>query len=97
MRGHGELCDTLRKIIAQLYVLRESCTGKIETESSTENLSWFQGAQALLKEAVDNLQNLHFDLGELTSMTKSEGNNWTDVERLIRKLDDSAVSDSLHS
>jgi hypothetical protein len=47
MRGHGELCDTLRKIIAQLYVLRESCSGKIETESSTENLSWFQGAEAL--------------------------------------------------
>ena len=97
MRGHGELCDTLRKIIAKLYVLRDSCTGIVETERSTENLNWFQGAEALLREAVESLQEVHFDLAEATSKVEKEGNDWADVERLIRKLDDSALSGSLYS
>jgi len=97
MRGHGKLCDALRDIIAKLYVLRESCTGKIETESSTENLTWFQGSEALLKEAVESLQKVHFDLAKVTSMVEKEGKDWADVERLIKKLDNSALSDSLYS
>ncbi len=56
MSNQGELYDSLESIVAKLYVLRDSCTGIIHTEKSNPNLIWFQGAEALLQEAVDELQ-----------------------------------------
>lgn len=56
MSNHGELYDNVEQIVAKLYVLRDSCTGIIHTDESNSNLIWFQGAEAMLKEAVDGLQ-----------------------------------------
>ena len=56
MSGYGEGYDRLESIVAKLYVLRDSCTGIIHTEESNPNLIWFQGAEAMLQEAVDDLQ-----------------------------------------
>ncbi len=56
MSGYGEGYDRLESIVAKLYVLRDSCTGIIHTEKSNPNLIWFQGAEVMLQEAVDDLQ-----------------------------------------
>ena len=56
MASHGEVYDRVEGIVAKLYVLRDSCTGIIHTERSNPNLIWFQGAETLLQEAVDELQ-----------------------------------------
>lgn len=56
MSSQGENYDRLESIVAKLYVLRDSCTGIIHTEKSNPNLIWFQGAEAMLQEAVDELQ-----------------------------------------
>jgi hypothetical protein len=56
MSKQGELYDNVEQILAKLYVLRDSCTGIIHTDESNSNLIWFQGAEAMLKEAVDGLQ-----------------------------------------
>jgi hypothetical protein len=56
MSSHGEIYDSVAGIVAKLYVLRDSCTGIIHTDESNSNLIWFQGAEAMLKEAVDGLQ-----------------------------------------
>lgn len=56
MSSHGEGYDRLESIVAKLYVLRDSCTGIIHTKKSNPNLIWFQGAEAMLQEAVDELQ-----------------------------------------
>ena len=56
MSSHGEGYDRLENIVAKLYVLRDSCTGIIHTDKSNPNLIWFQGAEAMLQEAVDELQ-----------------------------------------
>ena len=56
MAGHGLVYDRVEGIVAKLYVLRDSCTGIIHTEKSNPNLIWFQGAETLLQEAVDELQ-----------------------------------------
>ena len=56
MSSHGEGYDRLESIVAKLYVLRDSCTGIIHTDKSNPNLIWFQGAEAMLQEAVDALQ-----------------------------------------
>ena len=56
MSSHGEIYDRVEGIVAKLYVLRDSCTGIIHTEKSNPNLIWFQGAETLLKEAVEELQ-----------------------------------------
>jgi hypothetical protein len=56
MSNHGEGYDRLESIVAKLYVLRDSCTGIIHTDKSNPNLIWFQGAEAMLQEAVDELQ-----------------------------------------
>ena len=58
MASHGEVYDRVEGIVAKLYVLRDSCTGIIHTERSNPNLIWFQGAENLLQEAVDELQGI---------------------------------------
>jgi hypothetical protein len=56
MASQGKVYDRVEGIVAKLYVLRDSCTGIIHTERSNPNLIWFQGAETLLQEAVDELQ-----------------------------------------
>jgi hypothetical protein len=56
MSNHGEVYDKMESILAKLYVLKESCTGVIHKEGPNPNLIWFQGAEAMLKEGVDELQ-----------------------------------------
>ena len=97
MSDHGELHDKVKNTVAQLYVLRDSCRGKIHTENSSENLAWFQGAEAILKKALENLQEALPALGEVNSTAEKEEEDWADVERLIRKLDNSTVAQSQYS
>jgi len=56
MAGNGGVYDQVESILAKLFVLRDSCTGVIHKGGSTPNLIWFQGAESILKEAVDDLQ-----------------------------------------
>ena len=56
MSGKGEVYDQVEGIVAKLYVLKDSCTGVIHTDKSNPNLIWFQGAEAILQEAVAELQ-----------------------------------------
>ena len=56
MSGQGEVYDSVENMVAKLCVLRDSCTGIISKEESNPNLIWFQGAEAMLQEAVDELQ-----------------------------------------
>ena len=56
MSGHGEFYDRAEGIVAKLYVLKDSCTGVIHTDKANPNLIWFQGAEAILQEAVAELQ-----------------------------------------
>ena len=56
MAGNGGVYDNVENILSKLHVLRDSCTGVIHKEESNPNLIWFQGAEAMLKEAVAELQ-----------------------------------------
>jgi len=56
MAGNGGVYDRVESILAKLFVLRDSCTGVIHKGDSDSNLMWFQGAETILKEAVDELQ-----------------------------------------
>jgi hypothetical protein len=56
MSNQGEVYDGVESILAKLHVLRDSCTGVMHKEESNTNLIWFQGAETLLQEAVDELQ-----------------------------------------
>ncbi|MGD8372554.1 MAG: hypothetical protein PVF76_17185 [Syntrophobacterales bacterium] len=56
MSGQGETYDSVERMVAKLCVLRDSCTGIINKEESNPNMIWFQGAEAMLREAVDELQ-----------------------------------------
>ncbi len=58
MSGQGEVYDRVESIVAKLYVLKDSCTGVIYTDKSNPNSIWFQGAEAMLHEAVDELQKI---------------------------------------
>ena len=94
MSGRGELYDSFKKAVAKLYVLRDSCTGIIQAEKSSENLLWFQGAEAMLREALQVLQKALLAQEDGISRTGKEVKDWADVERLIRKLDNSTSSQS---
>ena len=91
LSGHGELHGSLKNIVAKLYVLRDSCAGIIHTEKCGENRDWFQGAEDILAEAVDELQEALLGLAEVTSTEEKEGKDWAYIERLIRKLDNSTA------
>ena len=97
MSSDGELHDSVKKAVAKLYVLRNSCTGIIEAEKSSENLIWFQGAEAMLREALEVLQKALLAQEEAISRTEKGRKEWADVERLIRKLDNSTVAKSQYS
>ena len=56
MSNHGEVYDKMESILAKLYVLKDSCAGVIHKEGPNPNLIWFQGAEAMLQEGVDELQ-----------------------------------------
>ena len=56
MSNHGEVYDKIESILAKLFVLRDSCTGVIHKEGTNPNSIWFQGAEAMLQEGVDELQ-----------------------------------------
>ncbi len=56
MSGQGEVYDTVEQILAKLYVLRGSCAGIVHADESSPKAIWFQGAEAILGEAVDGLQ-----------------------------------------
>ncbi|MEJ2430993.1 MAG: hypothetical protein P8075_19050 [Deltaproteobacteria bacterium] len=56
MSNHGEVYDKIESILAKLCVLRDSCTGVIHKEGTNPNSIWFQGAEAMLQEGVDELQ-----------------------------------------
>jgi len=97
MSSDGELYNSVKKAVAKLYVLRDSCTGIIEAEKSSENLIWFQGAQAMLREALEVLQKALLAQEEGVSRTEKGKKDWAAVERLIRKLDNSTVAESQYS
>jgi methionine synthase I (cobalamin-dependent) len=48
--------DSIEKVVAKLHVIRDSCTGVFNSESTNSHLLWFQGAEAMLIEVVDDLQ-----------------------------------------
>ena len=64
MGNNGKAYDSVESVLAKLHVLRDSCTGVIHKEESNPNLIWFQGAEAMLREAVDELQKTLRALGE---------------------------------
>jgi hypothetical protein len=55
MSKHGEIYERVEKIVAKLYILKNSCAGVLNSEKSNPNSLWFQGAQAMLSETVDEL------------------------------------------
>jgi hypothetical protein len=55
MSKHGEIYERVEKIVAKLYILKNSCDGVLNSEKSNPNSLWFQGAQAMLSETVDEL------------------------------------------
>jgi hypothetical protein len=100
MSTSGELYDNLENIVASLYVLRHSCTGIIQRGESHPNGLWFQGAEAVLQQAVVKLQEVLAALPPMISQAKKEGKDWAHVEKLINKLDKShlgRLEDNVHS
>jgi hypothetical protein len=97
MSGHRELYDKVKNMVAKLYVLRDSCTGIIHSDKAGGNLSWFEGAETILREAVGELQRALLELPLATSNAEEEGTDLAKVERLIRKLDNSTGPESQYS
>jgi hypothetical protein len=56
MSKHGEIYDSVEKIVAKLYILKNSCAGVLNSEKSNPNSLWFQGAEVMLSETVNDLQ-----------------------------------------
>jgi len=48
--------DSVEKVVAKLHVLRDSCTGVLNSDRTNSHLLWFKGAEVMLIELVDALQ-----------------------------------------
>jgi hypothetical protein len=48
--------ESVEKVVAKLHVLRDSYTGVLKSDSTNSHLFWFQGAEAMLIEVIDDLQ-----------------------------------------
>ena len=97
MSGHSELYDKVKNMVAKLYVLRNSCTGIIYSDKAGGNLNWFEGAQTILKDAVDELLEALLDLPLANSNVENEVKDLAKVEHLIRKLDNSTDAETNYS
>jgi len=69
--------DSIEKVFAKLHVLRDSCTGVLNSDSTNSHLLWFQGAEAMLIEVVDNLQRA---LDAVKSVEEEETSDQASVE-----------------
>ena len=56
MSKQGKIYESVEKIVATLDILTDSCAGVLHSEKSNPNSLWFQGAEAMLSETVDELQ-----------------------------------------
>ena len=55
--GMGDVgASGIKDIISKLYVLRDSCKGASYSENPDPHAIWFQGAQSILQEAIEQLQ-----------------------------------------
>ena len=77
MSKHGAVYDRVENVVAKLRVLKDSCAGILHTHESDPKLVWFQGAAAILQEAVDGLQNT---LRAIESGKAEESTGSTDVQ-----------------
>jgi hypothetical protein len=73
MSKHGNV----EKVVAKLQVLRDSCTGVINSDRSNSYLLWFRGAEAMLIVAVDDLQRA---LNEVKSIKPEETSASASIE-----------------
>ncbi len=51
----NEIRNGLKNALSKLYILRDSCKGIAFAEGADINLIWFQGAESILREGVDQL------------------------------------------
>lgn len=58
MSNHEKFYDRMEKTVGKLRVLKDSCTGILHVDKESSNLIWFQGAEAMLREAVAELQKM---------------------------------------
>ncbi len=56
MSQDGEMYDNVEGVVAKLCVLANSFSSIIHSGKSKQNLSWFQGVEVMLKEAMAELQ-----------------------------------------
>lgn len=56
MSKHAEVYDGVENIVAKLSVLKDSCIGIFNSEKYNPGSIWFQGAGAILEEAVGELK-----------------------------------------
>jgi len=69
--------DSIEKVFAKLHVLRDSCTGVLNSDSTNSHLLWFQGAEVMLIEVVDDLQRA---LNAMKSIKAEETSASTSIE-----------------
>ena len=51
------ISGTVENVLAKLFVLRNSCVNMLHTDKSDPDSIWLHGAESMLQEAVDELQN----------------------------------------
>ena len=51
-----DFCVNVKNTVSKLIVLKNSCRGVSRLEESDENVNWYEGAEAMICEVIDQLQ-----------------------------------------
>ena len=90
MSKHGEIYDSVERAVARLHVLKNSCAGVLSSEKSKPNSLWFQGAEAMLHETVNELQTalqtMESGEAEETSVSEAVEEEASVAEELVDRI-----------
>ena len=92
----NEIYNGMKKALSKLYILRDSCRGISFAQNGDINLIWFQGAESILREAVEQLlETVELIEMEAEIQSSSVEEQYTDVEEEFgdEDTDDSDASD----
>ena len=54
--ANEDFCCNVKDTVSKLIVLKNSCRGVSRIDESDENVSWFEGAESMICEVIDQLQ-----------------------------------------
>jgi hypothetical protein len=89
--------SNVKDTVSKLIVLKHSCKGDSSSEESAENIKWFEGAESIICEAIDQLQKALEETGEKTVFQAAAGSSESGKTAVPETLEESEENDAVEA